>query len=107
MTQAVGSFGFRLQFKVKGFGDLTAHDLRVRVTRPNGTSFDRLTPADVVVLSAAADFAWSLLGVRIITGDLTEQGTYKYQVWDETGGGKVKTNVQTFDVGPTLPDPAP
>jgi hypothetical protein len=99
MPQQQNAQGYRLQFAVVGFGTLSGRTLRVRVVRPDSTSFDRTSAGgDVAVLDAALN----LIGVRIITGDLTKIGKYKYQAFDETGGIFLPTNVKEFYVDQNL-----
>jgi hypothetical protein len=102
MLQHQNAKGYTLKFRVLGFGALTGKTLRVRVTRSDGTSFDKLsTPGDVQVIDAAA----SLVGVLIKEGDLTVTGEYQYQAFDETAGAFVPTDKESFHVDSNLLPP--
>jgi hypothetical protein len=99
MPQIKGAKEYKLEFTVLGLGDLTVKELRVIVQREDGSTFERTTlGGEVVVL----DGDLFLIGVKIKDGDLTAEGTYRYQVWDETNGARVKTNIGSFIVGETL-----
>lgn len=97
--QRVGSKDFAMEVPVAGLDDLANRVLRVIITKPTGESFERLSAEDdVSVLSE------TLIGVRIIEGDFSVPGTYQLQIWDETTG-VVKSDVQFFEVGPSLAQP--
>lgn len=103
MSQQQNAQGYKLQFNLLGFtAPLSTRTLRVRVTRPDGTSFDRLSAdADVVVL----DEAKKLVGVRVKVGDLPAVGKYQYQAFDETAGIYLPTGVENFYVDANLVAP--
>lgn len=96
------SFGQKISFPVNGFGNLTGKTLRVIFTREDGTGFERTTTdGDVEVVDAANN----IITVKIKDGDFTVEGTYKYQVWDETNGNRIKSSVASFTVDQTLVRP--
>lgn len=105
MPQQVGSYGYAMEFFAAGFGDLTNRDLKVIITRPDGTSLVRLsTDNDVEVLDAATQ----LLGVRIKSGDWNEEGTYQLQVWDiDDPTSNLRSTVLNFLVLNSLSEPQP
>lgn len=102
-TQVKESFGHKISFQVNGFGNLTGRQLRVIFEREDGTGFERTTAAgDVIVVDAATN----TIAVNIKDGDYTIEGTYKYQVWDETAGIRAKSSVASFTVDHTLVRPS-
>lgn len=101
-TQVKESFGHKISFQVNGFGNLSGRQLRVLFEREDGSRFERTTAAgDVTVVDAATN----TIAVDIKDGDFTIEGTYKYQVWDETGGIRAKSSVASFTVDQTLVRP--
>lgn len=101
--QQVGSYNYAMEFTIAGFDDLTDRDWHVIITRPDGSSFERFAPNDVEILDAAE----RLMGVRIIDGDHTIEGTYKLQVWDETDGASLRSHVMEYTVLNSLTPPEP
>lgn len=100
--QYVGGKGYKLQFSILGIGALDGKSLRVRVTRGDGTSFDKLTSTgDVQILNSST----CLVGVKLVDGDLNKSGKYSYQAFDETGGAFIPTEKKTFQVEVVLPAP--
>jgi len=103
MPQQQDAHGYNLQFRVLGLGTLTGKALRVRITRPDGTSFDRLATANDVVV---VDETKKLIGVSIKVGDFTLLGLHEYQAFDETGGAFLPTEVGKFYVNENLSPPS-
>jgi hypothetical protein len=107
MPQQVGSFNYAMTFTITNLSGVTPigdRTFRVIITRPDGSSFERDNRSDdLVVLDPAAQ----LLGVRIKEGDLNAHGGYQYQLWDETDGGSVRSEIKTFYVAESLTPPAP
>lgn len=103
MPQQVGAYGYAMEFTIAGFEDLTDRSWRVLITRPDETTFERLSSnGDVAVL----DEAEKLMGVRIKNGDHTIEGTYKLQVWDETEGS-LRSSLMDYVVLNSLSAPTP
>lgn len=103
MTQRAGahSYSMRIIVDIESLADKV---LRVLITRPDGSTFERTTASnDVEVLDEAA----KIIGVRIEAGDLPVEGTYQFQVWDETASASVRSDIERFYVGPSLQQPTP
>lgn len=102
--QHQNAHGYKLEFLIVGFNSLTGKTIRVRIQRPGGTTFDKLSATgDVQVLDAAV----GLVGVKIETGDFTEVGRHFYQAFDETAGVFIPTATESFYVDENLITPAP
>ena len=101
MTQQLNAQGYKLQFPVLGFqSPLADRTLRVRIIRPDGTGFDRLSTnfEEVEVI----DEVTKTIGVKIQAGDFNQTGPYQYQAFDETDGIFLPTPIETFYVDANL-----
>src|SRR5262245_61720696 len=99
MAQRVGSFGYVLSIPLAGVETVTGRDFRVVFRRPDQTQFER-SGGDVQVV----DEGDLIIGAAIKDGDFTMEGTYQYQVIDETGGNSVRSDVERFYIAPSLED---
>jgi hypothetical protein len=97
LSQHRDAKGFKLQFPIAGLGELTAKELKVLITRPDGTGLTKTSAnGDVTIVNATT------VGVAIADGDFNQSGNYQYQAFDITGGVFLPTTIGTFYVAENL-----